>query len=70
MDSFSFLESLAKATQGTMSYVPLDNEGKCPYCMNPAYETKREIHEVMDEVKCLNCHRTFFPHPIFFKKYQ
>jgi hypothetical protein len=64
MDSFSFLESLAKATHETTSYVPLDNEGKCPYCMNPSYETKSKIHEGLDKVECLNCHRGFFiSHP-------
>jgi hypothetical protein len=60
MDDFSFLEALAKSTHETTSYVPLDNEGKCPFCMNPSYETKSKIHKDMDEVECLNCHRGFF----------
>jgi hypothetical protein len=56
----SFLEALAKATHETTSCAPLDNDGNCPYCMNPSYRTKSKIHEGLDEVECLNCHRGFF----------
>jgi len=67
MDSFSFFETLAKAKHETTSCVPLDNDGNCPFCLNPSYETKREIHEGMDEVKYLNCHKEFFiSHPRLF----
>ena len=68
MDSFSFLKAIAKATYETMTYAPLDNEGKCPYCMNPFYGPKNKIHEGMDEVECLNCHKRFFiSHPRLLK---
>jgi transposase-like protein len=60
MDSFSFLQDLAKSTHQTTSYVPLDNEGKCPYCTNPSYETKSKINNGLDKVECLNCHKKFF----------
>ncbi len=60
MDSLSFLKALAKDTHKTNSYFPLDNEGNCPYCMNPSYKSKSKIHEGLDEVECLNCHKVFF----------
>ena len=60
MDSPSFFEFLAKATHETTTYAPLDNDGKCPYCMNPFYETVSTVNRGMDEVECLNCRKVFF----------
>ena len=60
MDSFSYLKAIAKATYATMTYAPLDNDGKCPYCTNPFYEIRSTVKKGMDEVECLNCHKTFF----------
>ena len=60
MDSFSYLKAIAKATHETTTYASLDNDGKCPYCLNPFYETRREINKGMNEVECLNYHKGFF----------
>ena len=60
MDSLSPLKAIAKATYKTTPHAPLDNDGKCPYCLNQFYETRREINEGLDEVECQNCHKLFF----------
>ena len=59
MDSFSYLKAIAKATHETKTYAPLDNDGKCPYCMNPFYEIISTVNKGMDEVECLNCDKEF-----------
>lgn len=60
MDSLAFFKALAKSTHKARSYFPSDNDGKCPYCTYPFYETKSEIQKGIDEVECLNCHKRFF----------
>ena len=68
MDSFSILKAIAKATHETTSYAPLDNEGNCPFCLNPFFEIKNRIKDDMDEVECLNCRKVFFiSHPRLIK---
>jgi len=47
MESLSFLEAFAKSTHETTSYVPLDNDGNCPYCINPSY-IKKEKGSALD----------------------
>jgi hypothetical protein len=62
MDTSSWLQSIIEATRETTTLAPFDNRGLCPYCDNMFYETVSEPKSGIDEVKCLNCHKTFFIH--------
>ena len=62
MDTSSWLQSLIEATHETTTLAPFDNRGLCPYCRNMFYETVCEAKSGIDEVECLDCHKTFFIH--------